>query len=41
MTLQMEERMITMDAHEAGLARVFEMVDRSFRLGDHGRYPAC
>ena len=28
------------DAHEAGLACEFEMDDRSFRLGDHGRYPA-
>ena len=26
------------DAREAGLARVFEMEDRWFRLGDHGRY---
>ena len=24
---------------QAGLARVFEMDDRLFRLGDHGRYP--
>ena len=28
------------DAREAGLARVFEMDDRWFRLGDHGRYSA-
>ena len=28
------------DAREAGLARVFEVDDRWFRLGDHGRYPA-
>ena len=28
------------DAHEAGLACVFEVDDRSFRLGDHGRYHA-
>ena len=25
------------DAHQAGLACAFEVVDRSFRLGDHGR----
>ena len=28
------------NAREAGLARVFEVDDRSFRLGDHGRYRA-
>jgi len=28
------------DAHEAGLARVFQCLDLSFRLGDRNRYPA-
>ena len=32
--------MLGVHAREAGLARVFEMDDQWFRLGDHGRYPA-
>ena len=28
------------DASQVGLARVFQMNDRSFRLDDHGRYLA-
>ena len=32
--------MLGVHANEAGLACVFEVDDRSFRLGDHGRYPA-
>ena len=30
--------MLGVHARESGLARVFEMDDQSFRLGDHGRY---
>ena len=30
----------TCDARKAGLARVFEVDDRSFRLEDYERYPA-
>ena len=32
--------MLGVHAREAGLACVFEVVDRWFRLGDHGRYVA-